>query len=142
MDDIDMDMYMLLIEYIYDDDLFEAQNVLASHPELVSDEAYQMLQMIEKLYADDPKTSRKIIERQRFLADCIEKGLSTALEEWQASPLKRLQSLPLEIQHRLGNIQSETDFIKFIEAYPELLPVLEQLLEDKKKGQTKKDRTD
>ena len=115
-DDIDMDMYMHLLEYIFPsiDDTEEACNVLAMHPELLSDEAYQMLKMILGLYNDDPNTSRKITVRQAFLADCILKGPSAALEEWKTSPAKLLSALPLEVQQQLANIHSKEDLTRMI----------------------------
>jgi CHAT domain-containing protein/tetratricopeptide (TPR) repeat protein len=113
--------------FVNADSWAESRSVVEAHPELLTDEADALLaQLIEA--QDDGRATRILEEHRRLLARCRAEGVDAAFDDQVFGREMVPEDVDTELLIRLLSVHSAQELMELVAEYPELMPVLEQMM--------------
>ena len=100
--------------------------VQANQDDLLTPEVFQVFEALLMQYKDDEKATSLLEDHRLLLLRCQSEGIDAAFADRLQA--RSIPNIPPELLARLKSIRSEAELRELVEAHPELLPVIQQVV--------------
>ena len=98
----------------------------AQYNDLLTPKAFHVFETLLMQYKDDDKAKRLLEDHRSVLLRCQSEGIDAAFADRLQT--QSISEIPPELLARLRSIRSKAELLELIKEHPELLPVIQQMV--------------